>query len=201
MKTYLLLLVCLLLAFGVQAQLPTYRHTVSVGFERVGLDGPDAIGNRYLVRYARHLRNDRIALMANLGYMSVLNRVDLPGAANYYVEGKRRQRVTTDLTAAFDFIRHPRHAFRLGAGPSLWYRQEELSNGIHYTLLSDGSVTNVRADWRPEKGFDFGFNVLIEYEYALTDHLLLSGKVKFVDLGDGGGQSSIYGGGIGYRLR
>lgn len=200
MKTSLQILFCLLLVFGAQAQTATYRHSIGVGFERVGLDLPDAVGERYLLRYARHLRNDRIALIGNLGYMSVANRVYLPGTTDYYVKGQRRQRVTTDITAAFDFVRHPRHAFRLGAGPSLWYRREELSNGIHYTVHSDGSVTDVRADWRSEKAFDVGFNVLIEYEYALTDQFLLSGKVKFVDLSKAG-QSSIYGGGIGYRLR
>lgn len=202
MKIDLPLLGCLLLAFGAQAQgqPAAYRHAFGVGFERVGLDAPDAVGNRYLLRYARHLRHDRIVVAANLGYMSVRNRVYLPGAADYYVEGKRRQRVTTDLTAAFDFIRHPRHALRLGAGPSLWYRQEELSDGIHYTSYADGSVSNVRAAWRSEKAFNVGLNVLLEYEYAFTDHLLLSGQVKFIDLGKGG-QSSIYGGGFGYRLR
>jgi hypothetical protein len=201
MKIGLPLLGCLLLAFGAQAQgqPAAYRHAFGVGFERVGLDAPDAVGNRYLLRYARYLHHDRLVVAANLGYLRVRNRVYLPGAADYYVEGKRRQRVTTDLTVAFDFIRHPRHAFRLGAGPSLWYRQEELSDGIHYTSYADGSVGNVRATWRSEKAVDVGLNVLLEYEYAFTDHLLVSGHVKFVDLGKGG-QSSIYGGSLGYRL-
>jgi hypothetical protein len=201
MKTGLPLLGCLLLAFGAQAQgqPAAYRHAFGVGLERVGLDAPDAVGNRYLLRYARHLHHDRLVVAANLGYLSVRNRVYLPGAAAYYVEGKRRQRVTTDFTAAFDFIRQPRHALRLGAGPSLWYRQEELSDGIHYTSYADGSVANVRATWRSEKAVAVGLNLLLEYEYALTDHLLLSGNVKFVDLGKGG-QSASYGGGLGYRL-
>jgi hypothetical protein len=201
MKLGLFLLGCLLLALGAQAQgqLAPYRYAFGVGLERVGMDAPDAVGNRYLLRYARYLHHDRLVVAANVGYMGVRNRVYLPGAADYYVEGKRRQRVTTDLTVAFDFMRHPRHALRLGAGPSLWYRQEELANSIYYALRADGSVTDVRAAWRAEKAFALGINALLEYEYALTDQFLVSGQVKFVDLGKGG-QSAIYGGGLGYRL-
>lgn len=202
MKRFLPLIALGLLATSnAQAQAPTsYKHSVGVGFERVGLDGPDDIGNRYLVRYARHLRNDRVAVMVNLGYMSVLNSVNLPGT-NYYVEGKRRQRVTTDVTAAFDFIKHPRHAFRVGAGPSLWYREDEGFGGGKYTVnLLTGEVTNVQVKWQPVvKEINFGYNVLVEYEYALTDQLLVSGKLKFFDSRKAG-QSTIYGVGLGYRL-
>lgn len=51
MKTKLPLVVsCLLLSAGAHAQTPespTYKHSVGIGFERVGLDAPDDIGNRY----------------------------------------------------------------------------------------------------------------------------------------------------------
>lgn len=201
MKTSLSLLFCLLLCFKTYAQTPAYRHSLGVGFERVGLDAPDAIGNRSLLNYSRHFRNDRLIVGANLGYLNVLNKRFLPNTNDYYVYGKRRERISADVTLAFDFLKHPRHALRLGAGPSLWYRQDQLIDDARYTVnLTTGEVTNVQVKWRQEKEFNFGFNVLIEYEYALTDQLLISGKVKFVDLNKAG-QSSIYGAGIGYRLQ
>ena len=58
----------------------------------------------------------------------------------------------------------------------------------------------MQVNWRQEREVKFGFNVLVEYKYALTDQLLLSGKVKFVDPNKAG-QSAIYGAGIGYRLQ
>lgn len=200
MKTVLFLLLCLAMASAVQAQDTGYRHSLGVGFERVGLDAPDATGNRYLIRYARHLRNDRIVLAANLGYVNALNRRYLPLTNNVYVTGKRRERFTVDMTASFDLIRHSRHALRLGAGPSLWYRQDELMGPSRYTVLADGSVTNMQINWFTEKEANFGFNVLAEYEFAITEKVVVSGNIKFVDLGKMG-QISIYGGGIGYRLR
>ena len=204
MKTKLPLVIsCLLLARGAHAQTPAppvYRHSVGIGFERVGLDAPDAIGNRGLLNYSRHFRNDRLVVGANLGYVNAQNRRYLPGTNDFYVYGKRRERITADFTAAFDFLRHPRHAFRLGAGPSLWYRQDELFDGGRYTVnLTTGQATNVNVRWRQEKEWNFGYNVLVEYEYALTQQVLVSGKMKFFDSRKAG-QSTIYGFGLGYRF-
>ncbi|HEX8504021.1 MAG TPA: hypothetical protein VF630_01535 [Hymenobacter sp.] len=194
--------VCCLLVFKLQAQnpaYPVYRHSVGIGFERVGLDAPDMTGNRYLLGYARHLLKDRVVLGANLGYMSVLNERFIDG--DVYVYGKPRKRVTSDLTVSFDFIRHLRHAFRIGAGPSLWYRRDEPLGGVYYTISSGGKVTLAQVEWQPVvKEYNYGFNVLIEYEYAFTERLLASAKLKFASL-ERAGQSSIYGVGVGYRLR
>ncbi|SFQ79088.1 hypothetical protein SAMN04515668_4399 [Hymenobacter arizonensis] len=201
MKTTLSLLFGLLLGFGAHAQTPTHRHSFGVGFERVGLDAPDAIGNRCLLNYSRHFRHDRLVVGANLGYLSVSNKRYLANTNHYYVYGKRRERVSADVTLAFDLLKQARHALRLGAGPSLWYRQDELLDGGRYTVnVASGEVTDVQLKWRQEKALNYGFNVLVEYEYALTDQLLVSGKVKFADLNKAG-QSAIYGVGIGYRLQ
>ena len=202
MKTKLPLVIsCLLLARGAHAQTPApsvYRHSVGIGFERVGLDGPDDIGNRYLLAYSRHLLKDRVVLGANLGYMSVLNERFVDG--DTYVYGKRRKRVTFDLTASFDFIRHSRHAFRVGAGPSLWYRRDEPLGGVFYTVDANTTVMLKRVEWQPQvKEYNYGFNVLVEYEYAFTERLLASAKLKFASL-ERAGQSTIYGFGLGYRF-
>jgi len=200
MKALVLSLLCFLMVAAAHAQGMGYRHSIGIGFERVGLDAPDAIGNRYLLRYAYHLPNDRIVLAANLGYVNALNRRYLPLTKDVYVTGKRRERLTMDLTGSFDFIKHSRHALRLGAGPSLWRRQDELMGPSRYTVLPDGSATNLQINWFTEREINYGFNVLMEYEYAITEKVVVSGNVKFVDLGKAG-QSSIYGGGVGYRLQ
>ena len=196
MKFFCLLpLVCM--SFVAHAQLPAYRHSVSLGFERVGLDGPDDIGNRYVGRYARHLFKDRLTVEAGVGYMSVLNRRYIVN--DFFVDGKRRKRVTSDLTFAFDFLRTPRHAFRIGAGPSIWYRKDQQFGGGKVTVGSDGTVSNVQVKWFTEEQVNYGFNVLIEYEYAFTQHFTLAPRVSFVSL-ERAGQSSIYGLSLGYRL-
>ncbi len=193
----ILLIILLVAALGT-AQAQTYRNSVGIGGERVGLDAPDGIGNRYLVRYTRHLRQDRLALQGALGYVSVLNRRYL--ANDYFIEGRRRERFTADVTLAFDFLKSPRQALRLGVGPSAWYRREDLLQSARYTLSSTGEVTNVRADWRSEQEVNWGYNLLLEYEYALTSQVVVSGNVKLVSVNaPGAGFNSIYGLGAGYR--
>lgn len=195
MKT---LLIIVLVATLNTAQAQNYRHSVGIGVERVGLDAPDDIGNRYLVRYTRHLRQDRLALQGALGYVSALNRRSLVN--NYYVDGRRRERFTADVTLAFDFLRSPRQALRLGAGPSAWYRREDLLESARFSLSSTGEVTNIRANWRSERELNWGYNLLLEYEYALTRQVVVSGNVKLVSVNaPGAGFASIYGLGAGYR--
>ncbi|UOR04588.1 hypothetical protein MUN82_16770 [Hymenobacter aerilatus] len=195
---YLSSLLLTLLSINAYAQLPAYQHSVSIGFERVGLDAPDDIGNRYLGRYARHLAKNRLMVEAGLGYMSVLNRRNLP-MNDYFVDGKRRKRVTGDLTLSFDFLKTLRHAFRIGVGPSLWYRKDQILDSGRFTIGSDGSISNLQVKWHTEEQVNYGFNVLIEYEYAITKHLTLAPRVSFVSL-ERAGPSSIYGLNVGYRL-
>jgi len=195
MKT--LLIIVLVITLGT-AQAQTYRHSVGIGVERVGLDAPDGSGNRYLAQYTRHLRQDRLALQGALGYASVPNRRYLVN--NYSIDGRRRERFTADVTLAFDFLKSPRQALRLGVGPSAWYRREDLLQSARYTLSSTGEVTNVRANWRSEQELNWGYNLLLEYEYALTSQVVVSGNIKLVSVNaPGAGFNAIYGLGAGYR--
>ena len=198
MRVLLLITLSAVTLGAAQAQTPTYRHSVGVGVERVGLDAPDGIGNRYLAHYTRHLRQDRLVLQGTLGYASVLNRRYLVN--EYFIDGRRRQRFTADVTLAFNFLKSPRQALRLGAGPSAWYRREDLLQSARYTLSSNGEVNNVRADWQQQRELNWGYNLLLEYEYALTAQVIVSGNVKLVSVNaPGTGFNTIYGVGAGYR--
>lgn len=195
MKT--LLIIVLVITLGT-AQAQTYRHSVGIGVERVGLDAPDGSGNRYLARYTRHLRQDRLALQGAVGYISALNRRYL--GDNYFFDGRRRERFTTDVTLSFDFLKSPRQALRLGIGPSAWYRREDRLESVRYSFTSTGEVTNLRPNWQAERELNWGYNLLLEYEYALTRHVVMSGNVKLVSTSaPAGGFNAIYGLGAGYR--
>lgn len=198
MKTlFQAVILCTAIGSCAYGQSLTPKYTLGIGIERAGLDAPDVISNRYLVRGGQHFRADRLVLEASLGYLNALNRRFLVN--NFYVNGKRRERVTLDITGSFDFLKNPSHALRLGVGPSVWYKNEESLEAARFTLGSDGSVTNVRVQWQPRKELNYGFNVLLEYEYALTSWLALSGKLKFASVSQAG-LSSIYGVGVDYRF-
>lgn len=163
----------------------------------MGLDAPDVLGTRYLVGYTRHWRNDRLILHNTIGYGSAPNQRHIGN--NIYVNGQRRQRITGDVTLAFDFIGNPRHALRVGAGPSLWYRKDQKLRYSNFTMSPDGTVSTVETQWNTAEEVNYGFNVLVEYEVALTHQWLLRGNIKFASLKNAG-PSTLYGGGIGYRL-
>ncbi len=198
MKVLLLITLSAVTIGTAQAQTSTYCHSVGIGVESIGLDAPDASGTRYLVRYTRHLRQDRLTLQGALGYASVLNRRHLGN--DDYIYGRRRQRFTADVTLAFDFLKSPRQALRLGVGPSAWYRREDVLQSLRYSFGPTGELINVQADWQQERKLELGYNLLLEYEYALTSHVVVSGNVKLIDVNEpGGGISAIYGLGAGYR--
>lgn len=180
-----------------QAQTPP-RYSLGIGLEKMGLDGPDDIGTRYLLSLGRHWHHDRVVVTANLGYGWADNHRPLP-FSNAYVEGKRRERVMLDMTASFDLIKHPRHAFRVGAGPSLWYRRDEQLMFAPSMIDAQGQLTR-RLYWQPVTELNPGLNALVEYEFALTNRLLLRVNTKFADI-RAAGPSTLYGGGIAYRLR
>jgi len=188
-----------LIPFAASAQTKTeqYRSSLTVGVEYLALDAPDDLGWRYTARYSRHLANDRLALSATTGYGRTRNERTLTGTQ--YITGRPRERLTLDATLAFDFIRHPRHALRLGGGPSLWYRDEDRLLGALYTLRGDGTITNVRPTWQRQTAWDAGYNLLAEYEFAVTERWLASGNFKFAQIR--GFQNSLLGLGVGYRLR
>ncbi|MFC5409057.1 hypothetical protein ACFPMF_07060 [Larkinella bovis] len=147
------------------AQKIDYKNAIRVGVDYLSLDAPDSGGNRYLVRYARHLGNDRIVLEASLGYLKVSNSQLLP--SQFVFEGRPRKRITTDVMASFDFVRNPQHALRLGIGPSVWYREDDVVRSARY------EGTTVTIENRKIDEVNIGGNVAVEYEIVVFDRINL----------------------------
>lgn len=193
------ILICSLAITSAHAQTP-FRYSIGVGVERMSLDSPDGLGTRYLLGVGRHLVHDRLLVLANAGY-GWANYQAYLGVNDFYLQGKSRQRFTLDATAAFDLVKHPRHALRVGAGPSLWYRREELLDNARFTIISQNQFVIREVSWRPVSDVVSGFNVLVEYELAVTSRLLLRINTKFFSLNRSASESTHYGGGLAYRLR
>lgn len=189
-----LYLICL--SFS-KAQVVPYKNTVGVGVDYMSLDGPDDLGLRYVARYARHIANDRIVLEGSLGYLSVKNRQLLVN--NFYDEGRPRERLTADFTVSFDFLRSSRHALRLGAGPSIWYRKDDLLRSAQFSVQPNGTITDVTTVRNRIDETNFGYHIRAEYEYAFAPRTTLAGRVGIATL-NRAGISSIAGLTLGYRF-
>lgn len=196
MNRLFLLLSGLLLAGSLRAQAPVGRHSVRLGVDLTSLDAPDAVGSRYVGRLARHFGNDRIVVAAEAGYMYVtssnhpFNGVD-PGP-------NRRERFTADATVLFDLLRHPRHALRLGAGLSAWYRRDDTYRGAT-GLFTPAGLQGVAIDRQQRNGLNTGGHVATEYEWLFDPRWGADVRLRVASLG-GAGISSMLGAGVSHRF-
>lgn len=196
MNRYSLLLGGLLLSGLLQAQTPVGRNSVRLGVDLTSLDAPDAISPRYVGRLARHFRDDRIVVAVEAGYLYVtssnqpFNEID-PGP-------NRRERFTTDATILFDLLRHPRHALRLGAGLSAWYRRDNTYLGAR-ALFTQTSLQGIAIDRQQRHGLNRGWHVATEYEWLLDPRWGVDVRLRVANLG-AASVSSMLGAGISYRF-
>ncbi|RRB00729.1 hypothetical protein [Larkinella rosea] len=196
-RFYVQLLLLIILPPVAKAQIASFKNSVRVGIDYLSLDAPDDLGYRFLGQYARHVANDRIVLEAGLGYLQVENHRRLPN--NYIFEGRPRKRITADLTASFDFIRNQHHALRLGVGPSVWYREDDLLLRADYSTQPGGGITDVKIENRPINEVNVGGHVITEYEYTTRDRITFGARFGYVNF-KAGGISSLLGLTIGYRF-
>jgi hypothetical protein len=196
-KLFLALWICLLTCSFSQAQVATYENSVRAGMDYMSLDAPDDLGYRMRAGYARHVGNDRLVFGVSLGYLKVQNWEHMVN--NYSIEGRPRERVTTDVTVSFDFFKNTRHALRVGGGPSVWYRQDDRLRSANYLILENGRLADVKTQWERFDELNMGYNLLAEYEYGITPEISLAGRFGVANL-KRSGMSSILGLEVGYRF-
>lgn len=196
-RFYLTASLCLLLYSFTTAQVIDYKNTIRISIDYMSLDAPDDLGLRYGARYARHFADDRIVLEGSFGYFRVENKQLLFN--DFYFEGRPRQRVMADLTASFDFLRTPRHALRLGGGPSVWYRKDDRLREARSIVDQNRQETRVTILSEKVNEANFGFHVATEYEYVIGPRTTLAGRINITNL-DKAGISSAVGINVGYQF-
>ena len=79
------------------------------------------------------------------------------------------------MTASYNLLKSTRHALRLGVGPSVWLRKDDMLQGMNLIKESIGSAKVIEVDFLREdvQEVNFGGHVMGEYEYALTPSLAL----------------------------
>ncbi|RRB15509.1 hypothetical protein [Larkinella knui] len=190
------LLVGLLMTASLQAQVLQNRNSIRLGVDLTSLDAPDAVGLRYVGRLAHQFRNDRFLVAAEGGYITKttlnqpFNEVD-PGP-------NHRERFTADATVFFDFLPHPRHALRLGAGLSAWYRRDDTYRGAA-ALLAPTGLQGIAIDREERHELNTGGHVAVEYEWLFDPRWGVDVRLRLANLNQAG-ISSMLGTGISYRF-
>lgn len=167
MKHGYLLLSCLLLAVGASAQVPYLRskNALQLGPDYIGIDPANGLKYRYAFEYRRYITRDRVSLGATVGFLHAQRETVL--VPDYVSVGANtRRRVTVDLTATYNFLRSVHHNLRLGFGPSVWYRRDDLFAKVDPYPIPTGEEPTVTR--RQTEGWNLGAHGLIEYSYALA---------------------------------
>ncbi len=196
MKQYFLLFMGLLVSGLLNAQVPVGRNSVRFGVDLTTLDGPDDIGPRYVGRLARHFRNDRILIAAELGYMRVRS---MNQSFNDIVpDPNRRERFTADASLLVNVMRHPRHALRLGVGLSAWYRRDDIYRGGS-ALFSPNGLQAVAINRQEYHSLNVGGHVATEYEWLFDPRWSADVRLRVTNFNDTG-MSFMLGTGISRRF-
>ena len=174
---------CLFSCTFADAQSPEFTRSLSVDANIVDLGNVPDPGFGFGISYARHFSNDRFTIGGRLGY------ADAPGQnASYYTDdqdfrsyGRKSERFTADFRVSYNFLRSSRHALRLGAGPSVWSRKDDMLLGMNVVVESLGSPNVIQVEYLREdvQEINFGGSLLGEYEYALTPSLALGVRGGF----------------------
>ena len=179
------------------AQTVGYRNSIRIGVDYMSLDAPDDLGLRYLARYARYLGDDRIVVEGSVGYLRIQNR--RLALNNFYFEGRPRQRVTADLTVSFDFLKSTHHALRLGGGPSVWYRRDDVLREARSDFGQNGQPEGITVVSEKLDETNIGYHLAAEYEYVIGARTTLAARFGLANL-NRAGISSIAGLNLGYQF-
>ncbi|CCH51501.1 hypothetical protein BN8_00429 [Fibrisoma limi BUZ 3] len=179
------------------AQFPLHKNSVRATVDYMTLSNPEDAGLRFSVQAARHFLNDRFVIAASLGYLTY--STDQQTFTDVPLGQDQRTRLTGDLTFLYDFLPSNRHALRAGAGPSLWYRDDDVLTGYYLVRLPDGSLATTSVQRERQQTNDFGYHLTVEYEYLIKPNISLHSRIGYADLVNGG-ISGMAGLGVGYRF-
>lgn len=164
---------CLLIGFSLlmstrgYAQMPYVpaRNAVQLGADFIGIDPANGLKFRYAAEYRRYFGRDKFSLNAAVGVVSSQRTTVL--VPDYVTVGTNtRQRITLDLTGSYNLLRSVHHSLRVGAGPSVWYRHDDLFAKVDPYPIPTGTEPLIQR--RQATGWNAGGHGTIEYGYALS---------------------------------
>lgn len=172
-RTLVLVCFCLAISAVANAQFSNLKNSISLDANAVTLGNVTETGSGYGFTYARHLAKDRVSIGGRLGYIKARGEdVTVNGFSSY---ARRSERFTADLTVAYNFLKSPRHALRLGVGPSAWLRKDDILRGFTFVKEEIDSPKIDRVDFAREdvQEVNFGGHLMGEYEFSVTQSLVL----------------------------
>ncbi|RCR68290.1 hypothetical protein [Larkinella punicea] len=165
---------------------------------KTSVAAPDKMAIRYVTQFVHQIANNRIVIEGSIGFIPIRRpRLQLTDA--YYVEGHRRQRFTGDMTVLVNFIKNSRHAIRLGGGPSVWYRMDNMLEEVRYVIDNGNQVIVNRQSRQQTNELNVGYHLTAEYAYELNNRFILGSRLGIANF-KGKYGTKLVGIFLGYRL-
>lgn len=172
------------------------KNAVLLGADFIGIDPDNGLKFRYAFDYRRYFSQDRLSLGLSVGFLnSQRTTVLVPDFVR--VGSNTRQRVTVDLTASYDLFHSVHHSLRIGGGPSVWYRSDDLFVKVDPYPVPTG--TEPLVERRQIEGWNIGGHTTLEYSYALSLNTQVSLHTGLALVGPSG-FAGIFGLRAGYRF-
>lgn len=198
MKYICLLMSCLLAGLRGYAQMPYVpaKNAVQLGADFIGIDPANGLKFRYAFNYRRYFSQDQLSLDVSLGFVnSQRTTVLVPDLVR--VGSNTRHRATVDVTMAYNLLRSVHHSLRIGAGPSVWYRNDDLFVKVDPYPIPTG--TEPLVERKLITGWNIGGHGILEYGYALSLNTQVSLHTGAVVIGPSG-IAPLFGLRTGYRF-
>ena len=180
------------------AQSHSYKNSVQLHVEALYVKAdqrPQSPVPKYSLIYTKRLAESRWSTETGVSYTNRYVREQFT-PYQFFFPGDRSQLVTLDLTAMYNLLRSDRHAFRLGAGPSLWYTRSGLVANLSGTTIAGGQQpTDVSFTRNYSHDFNLAFTLRSSYEYSLTSRMVLGVRASIGgNVLNGNGNSTLVGG-------
>ncbi|MFD2937138.1 hypothetical protein [Spirosoma flavum] len=128
---------------------------------------------KYSLIYARNLADSRWLVEGGVSYTNRYVREQFTPFQSFF-SGDRSQLVAADLTFMYNLLRSNRHAFRIGAGLSLWYTRDGVVENLMGTTTVGGQQL---ADISFTRNYSHTYNLALalrsSYEYSLTSRVVV----------------------------
>ncbi|QHV97218.1 hypothetical protein [Spirosoma endbachense] len=159
-----------------QQQLPKSAISIAVEANHVGSSEPgQSTTFKYSLIRTQEVKSSRWNYEVSLGYIDHYLRENfLP--FDYFYKGTRSQRMAGDLSFLFNLVKTEKHAFQVGAGPSIWYQRNGIISDL--TGISNGQQIEKVTFTRTYQGeFNAGINLKTNYYYSITPKLIAGIRV------------------------
>jgi hypothetical protein len=149
----------------------------------MSLDLPDDLVFSPNINYEKKFKN-RLFIGSKIGYVNYAGK---DGFSNTIPE--KRVRIMLDIKPSFALLKYKNSYLKFGAGPSLWYRNDDIVNQIKFNLANQLEIIDYKK--KTTKELNLGLNVFTELDIEVAKKFSIVGSIGLVSFKTAGANSML----------